>query len=76
MVYLKSLVAGTVAVAIAAAISPILMGVYFFVVYRPGANEAIGWDPTSFVKQPLIWGISALIFLAAFVWEFRRSHPK
>ena len=76
MVYLKSLVAGTVAVAIAAAISPILMGFYFFVVYRPGADEAIGWDPTSFVKQPLIWAIAALIFLVAFVWEFRRLHRK
>lgn len=76
MVYLKSLVAGTVAIAIAATISPIVMGFYFFVVYRPGPDEAIGWDPTSFVKQPLIWAITALIFLAAFVWEFRRSHPK
>ena len=76
MVYLKSLVAGTVAVAIAAAISPIVMGFYFLVVYRPGADEAIGWDPTSFVKQPLIWAITALIFWVAFVWEFRRLHRK
>jgi cell division protein FtsX len=76
MVFLKSLVAGTVAVAMAGALSPIVMGVYFYVVYRPAANEAIGWDPTSFVKQPMIWAVTAVIFLAGFVWEFRRAHPK
>ncbi len=54
MVYLKSVVAGTVAVAIAAALSPIVMGIYFLVVYSPGATEAIAWDPTSFARQPFI----------------------
>ena len=72
MDYLKSLIAGTVALAIAVALSPIVMGIYFFFVYRPEANGAIGWDPTSAAKQPLIWAISVLIFVAAFVWEFRR----
>jgi hypothetical protein len=76
MVYVKSLVAGTVAVAIAAALSPIVMGIYFLVVYRPGASEAIAWDPTSFARQPLIWAISGLIFVAGFVWEFRQAHPR
>jgi hypothetical protein len=76
MVFLKSLVAGTVAVATAGALSPIVMGIYFLVVYRPQANEAIGWDPTSFAKQPMIWAVAALIFLAGFVWEFRRAQPK
>jgi len=76
MKYLKSLVAGTVAVAIAAALSPIVMGIYFIVVYRPGANGASGWDPTSSAKQPMIWVISLLIFVAGFVWEFRRAHAK
>jgi hypothetical protein len=76
MVYVKSLVAGTVAVAIAAALSPIVMGIYFLVVYRPGASEAIAWDPTSFARQPPIWAISGLIFVAGFVWEFRRAHAK
>lgn len=76
MVYLKSLVGGTVAVAIAAAISPIVMGIYFYVIYRPGRNEVIGWDPTSFARQPLIWAIGALIFVSGFVLEFRRVHSK
>ena len=76
MAYLKSLCAGTVAVAIAAALSPLVMGIYFYLVYRSGAAEATGWDPTSSARQPLIWAISAVIFLTGFVWEFRRAHPK
>jgi hypothetical protein len=76
MVFLKGLIAGTVAVALAAVLSPIVMGIYFYVVYRPGANEAVGWDPTSFVKQPMIWTVTAVIFVAGFVWEFRRAYPK
>ena len=76
MVYLKSLVAGTVGVLIAAALSPIVMGIYFFLVYRSGTSETIGWDPTSLVKQPLIWTMAALVFMAGFAWEFRRAYPK
>ena len=76
MVYLKSLVAGTVGVVMAAALSPIVMGIYFLFVYRSGSSEAIGWDPTSLVKQPLIWTMAALAFVAGFAWEFRREYPK
>jgi cell division protein FtsX len=76
MVYLKSLVAGTAAVAIAAALSPIVMAVYFYLVYRTATNEATGWDPTSFVRQPSILAIIALIFVSGFVWEFRRAQCK
>ena len=76
MVYLKSLVAGTLAVALAAALSIILIGLYFYFVYRPGADEGVGWDPTSFARQPLIWAITVAIFLAGFAWEFRRAHPR
>ena len=75
MVYLKSFVAGTAAVATAIALSPTAMAVYFYLTYRTGVNEA-GWDPTSFVRQPSIWAISALIFVSGFVWEFRRAQPK
>ena len=74
--YLKSLVAGTVAVAIAAVLSPIVMAIYFLVVYRTGASGAIGWDPTSSARQPLIWATNVLIFVGGFVWEFRRAHAK
>ena len=76
MTYLKSLAAGMAAVAIAAALSPIVMAVYFYLAYRTGTNEATGWDPTSFVTQPSVWATSALIFLSGFVWEFRLVHSK
>lgn len=76
MVYLRSFVAGTVAIAMAAAVSPIIMGIYFYAIYRPGTHDAIGWDPTSCAKEPLIWVIALLVFLAGFAWEFRRAHFK
>jgi hypothetical protein len=76
MVYLKSLVAGMAALAMAAALAPILMGIYFYIVYRPGASEAVGWDPTSFARQPQLWVITAAIFMTGFIWEFRRAHLK
>lgn len=76
MVYLKSLVAGTFALALAVAVSPILMGIYFYAVYRHGADVTTAWDPTSFAKQPLIWAISGLVFAAGFIWEFWRAHRR
>lgn len=76
MAYLKSIIAGIAAVVIAAALSPIVMGIYFYFVYGRGADETTGWDPTSFVKQPLIWTMTTAIFVAGFVWEFRRAYSK
>jgi len=76
MVYFKSLLAGLTALIIATVLSPLIMGIYLYVVYRPAANEAIGWDPISFAKRPLIWLVGALIFLAGSLWEFRRANSK
>jgi hypothetical protein len=69
MVYFKSLLAGLTALIIATVLSPLIMGIYLYVVYRPAANEAIGWDPISFAKRPLIWLVAALTFLTGFMWE-------
>ena len=76
MVYVKSLLAGLAALIIATVLSPFVMGIYLYVVYKPAANEGIGRDPISFAKQPLYWLIAALIFWAGFIWEFRRSISK
>jgi len=76
MVYVKSLLAGIAALVIAAVLSPFVMLIYVYVVYRPAANQAVGWDPVSFAKQPLSWLIGTLIFLAGFLWEFRRATSK
>jgi len=73
MIYVKSLVAGIAAVVIATILPPFLMGLYLYIAYKPKENEAIGWDPISFTKQPVAWLIIALIFVAGFVWEFRRA---
>ena len=73
MTYVKGLIAGTVAILMAAALTPIILGVYFLVAYRSGTNEAVGWDPTSCAKEPLLWFIASLVFIAGFLWGFRRD---
>ena len=75
MIYIKSLVAGITAVVIATLLSPFLMGLYVYIIYKPKENEAIGWDPISFAHRPSAWLIIAVIviFMAGFVWEFRRA---
>ena len=71
MVYFKSVLAGIAAVVIAAFVYLFGMGAYYCIVYRPAGNEAIGWDPTSLLNLGT-WVIVIGIFLAGFIWEFRR----
>ena len=71
MIYIKSLVAGITAVVIATLLSPFLMGLYVYIIYKPKENEAIGLDPISFAKTSLAWLIIVVIFMAGFLWKFR-----
>lgn len=73
MIYLKSAIAGIVAVALAIAFMFMVIVMYGLIVLRPTGNEAVGWDPISLVRWR-VWGVGALvlIFLTGFVWEFRR----
>ncbi len=76
MIYIKSLLAGLVAV-LAACISVPIIAVIGVIVYgmihRSQEEGSIGWDLISLVKTvPMIWFIAALIFCAGFLWEFHR----
>jgi hypothetical protein len=84
MIYLKSVVAGIVAVfaAIVALIVVIfltLLGATLYMSIKyPADNQVVGWDPISLVKHApwlgLLLGLLPLgIFLAGFFWEFRRA---
>lgn len=75
MIYIRSLIAGTMAMIMAAALSPIIMGVYFIVIYRQGKGQAIGWDPAFCAREPVIWAVALLVFIGGFVWEFRHRNP-
>ncbi|MBZ5612549.1 MAG: hypothetical protein LAO23_00970 [Acidobacteriia bacterium] len=79
MVYVKSLLAGLATLIVATVLSPLIIVIYLYVVQKPAAHESIGWDPVSFAKlanRPLCWLIATLIFLAGFMWEFRRAASK
>ncbi|MGA8150797.1 MAG: hypothetical protein WB952_07600 [Terriglobales bacterium] len=85
MIYLKSVVAGMIAVfaGIVALIVAVFLTLFAATLYMsnkyPTANETqIGWDPVSLVKQApwvgVLLGLVPLgIFLAGFFWEFRRA---
>ena len=72
MIYVKSVVAGLIAVILAIVLLPVIMGVYFSIVYRRSGNVTVGWDPISLLK-PSFWCLFAAIFGTGFLWEFRRA---
>lgn len=88
--YLKSALAGIVAVVLALVLIPVvllLVGVaYFTIAKAPQTSETIGWDPVSFLHQiPVIgllpgWSplivLALLFFAAGFYWQFRRDSRK
>lgn len=76
MVYFKSLLVGLATLIITSLLSPFIMSIYVFVVYKPTGDAGIGWDPVSFAKRPLSWLIALVIFLTGFMWEFRRANSK
>lgn len=73
MIYVRSLLAGTLALAMATALTPIVLGVYFLVVYTAGSSRAMAWDPTSCAREPLLWFVATAIFLAGCIWQYRRE---
>ena len=72
MIYVKSIVAGVVAVSSVAVL--LFVGIVIYVSSWPleqGAG-AIGWDPISVVRPgPVL--IMLAVFVAGFLWEFRRA---
>ncbi len=88
--YLKSALAGIVAVVLALVLIPIVLllagVVYFTVAKSPQTNEAIGWDPVSLLHQVPVIGLlpgwsplivlALLFFAAGFYWQSRRDSRK
>lgn len=81
MIYLKSVLAGFMAVVIATVAVPILvvMGIILTSGFHSSQEGTVGWDPISiFYQSP--WYRSLLpvvayivfVFAAGFFWEFRR----
>ena len=71
MIYIKSLIAGIIAVVIATVLTVLVVGVYISITYKPKDGETIGWDPISFVRDSIGRIIIVVSFLVGFIWEFR-----
>jgi Kef-type K+ transport system membrane component KefB len=75
MILLKSILAGLLAVIVAAIVLPV--GVCYYLTWRlqrdkPGQEIAIGFDPVTAARSPVSWIIAAIVFSLGFYWECRR----
>ena len=77
MIYLKSIGAGLVGLIVVPIflIGCLMVGMVVHTWLHPTQTEgSVGWDPISLWRMnPIVWLIPVLIFLAAFVWEYRRA---
>jgi hypothetical protein len=72
MVYVKSILAGLAAVIVSAVVLPIVALMAPTVRYRRGGYAGIGFDPSWLAHWHFAWVVGAVIFGAAFYWEFQR----
>jgi hypothetical protein len=73
MIYLKSIVAGLVAVFSVAVL--VLVGIVTYLGVSASKEQdegTIGWDPISVIRPGPVLIILA-VFVAGFLWEFRRA---
>ncbi len=73
MIYLKSIVAGLVAVFSVLGLFVVGVVITLFIAARKGGDDGIGWDPIALVRPVPILIVLA-IFVAGFLWEFRRGN--
>ena len=75
MIYLKSVMAGLLAVVAASIALPIVGIILYDVLHPPAEGTSVGWDPISLWIQrpplPMV-AIIVLVFASGFFWEFRR----
>jgi hypothetical protein len=72
MIYLKSMFAGIVAVAVSLFVLSVGGGIYLWITAPTGqGNGTIAWDPISIGPSFLV--VILAIFMAGFAWEFRHA---
>ncbi len=77
MIYVKSALAGLLAIVIALALLPVIAicGLMLYAWTHPQPEgSSVGWDPISLTKQsPLLpLAFILIVFASGFIWEFRR----
>jgi hypothetical protein len=77
MIYVKSALAGLLAVAVATIVLPMLVivGIVIYNGFHSSQEGLVGWDPISLShRSPLLIVVALLVvcFASGFLWEFRR----
>lgn len=76
MIYLKSALAGLLAVVAATIVLPILvvMGIVLYSAIHSSQEGSVGWDPISLVHRPSLPIVALMVvcFVPGFFWEFRK----
>ena len=72
MIYLKSALAGLMALVAAAILAVITMSIYVGVVVSSKMNGTVGWDPISLMSWWIVV-FAAAIFLLGFLWKLRHA---
>jgi hypothetical protein len=74
MIYLKSFVAGLIAVCAAGMVVVLVAtSILVFLSFKSQSEDSsIGFDIVAFGRSSLAWTIGLAAFTAGFVWEYRR----
>jgi uncharacterized membrane protein len=74
VIYVKSVLVGFLALVVVFIVLPILGLILYGFSHTQPEGGSIGWDPISLVRQsPILPGAVAVgVFVAGFLWEFRR----
>jgi len=76
MIFLKSMLAGVLAVFVSTLLVLLCVSVHLALVYKPQRQSGtVAWDPIS-ITRPSFWLLTLVVFLAGFLWELRRARSK
>ena len=70
-VYLKSMIAGALAVLASAVAASVVAVVALIWMSSRTETGSYGWDPVAFARTPLAWTIFLVSFVVGFWWKYR-----
>jgi len=71
----KCILAGLFLVVAAAILFPLSLLVASLFLHNQSEGASIGFDVVSIGRNPLIWTVAAVVFLAGYLWEYNRIKP-
>jgi hypothetical protein len=72
MIYLKTAIAGIIAVVVFIILFPLIGIPIYRLATQPKPNMVVGWDPIAAARSPVTWVAIFVVFCAGGLWELRR----